>query len=107
MRNRTAIGILLLAVAGTVGGIYLVPSHGEIALMQLKDARFSSAMEHYSELYSQGDKSINVLTPLIDLHTHYGDVDKAIGLLEAYLHDHPRSLPGWKRLAELYKSSQR
>jgi len=48
-----------------------------------------------------------VVAPLVNLNIYYGDIDKAIALLESYVIDHPRSLEARKKLADLFKSSER
>ena len=96
-----------LPAAAVATGFYLAPSHQEIALMQMNDFNFDVAFKSFSALHKEGDSSINVLAPLVNLNIYYGDVDKAIALLESYIADHPRSLEARKKLADLYKSSER
>ena len=48
-----------------------------------------------------------MLAPLVNLNVYYGDIDKAIDLLNSYIAEHPTSVEARKRLAALYKSSQR
>src|ERR1700760_3471969 len=81
--------------------IYMAPSHREIALMEMDDHNFESALKNYSSLHSQGDHSINVTAPLVQLSIHYGDLETAKQILETYITDHPKSVEGWKKLAEL------
>jgi len=75
--------------------------------MQLSDAHYNDALEHYLTLQNKGDNSINVMVPLLNLYVHYGEMDKAIELLKSYVEKNPKSVEGHKRLAALYKSSQR
>src|SRR5437870_983468 len=82
MRKSTAISLAIFATGVVVAGVYLAPSGKEIALMQMHDSDFSAALKHYTQLQEQGDNSINVLIPLLSLHEHYGDLDKAIALLK-------------------------
>jgi len=104
---RNVIIIFLLAIGAVAAGFYLAPDHEEIALMQMNDAHFKDALKYYSSLRAKGNTSINVLVPLINLHVHYGDIDQSIELLKSFVTKHPRSIEGHKRLAALYKSSQR
>lgn len=106
--RKGSMTLLMLGVAGVVAaGAYLAPSHQELALMQMNDADYGQALEKYQKLQSQGSESINVLVPLMQLYVHYGDMDKAISMLETFVARNPRSVEGYRRLAELYKSSQR
>jgi predicted Zn-dependent protease len=104
---RNIIIITLLALSTATAGYYLAPNHREIALMQMNDSHFKDALEYYSSLQDKGDNSINVLAPLVNLHMHYGDVDQVIALLKPFLEKNPRSVEGHKKLASLYKASQR
>src|SRR3984885_6360522 len=104
---RTIYGLCALAAIAVATGFYLAPNHQEIALMQMNDFNFDTAFKSFSALHNEGDSSINVLAPLVNLNIYYGDVDKAITLLESYIADHPRSLEARKKLADLYKNSER
>src|SRR6202034_3529784 len=71
------------------------------------DFDFNMAFKNFKALHSEGDTSINVLAPLVNLNVYYGDIDKAIDLLKSFIAGHPTTVEGRKRLAALYKSSQR
>ncbi len=106
--SRHTVPFLLMIAFSVFGlGIYLAPSHREIALMQMNDFNFDVALRNFSTLHSAGDRSINVLAPLINLNVYYGNDDQAIALLESFIADHPRSIEGRKRLAGLYKNTER
>lgn len=107
MRSYTIPLLSVVVVAVIAAGVYLAPSHKEIALMEMNSADYQGAMRRYSTLHAQGDNSINVLVPLINLHLHYGNIDKAVSLLETYVAENPTLIEGRRQLAELYKSSQR
>jgi predicted Zn-dependent protease len=107
MRGLTIPLLSVLTLAVVAAGMYLAPSNKEIALMQMNSADYAGAMKLYTSLHEQGDNSINVLVPLINLHLHYGDIEKAISLLETYVAENPKLVEGHRHLAELYKSSQR
>ena len=62
-------------------GYYLAPSNKEIALMQMDDRDFKLSLKTFSDLYAAGDHSINVVSPLVKLNIHYGDIDRAIKIL--------------------------
>ena len=109
LKSRRTFPILgLVAVSVIAVGVYLAPSHKEIALMlEMNDYDFNIAFKNFTTLHKEGDSSINVLAPLVNLNIYYGDVDKAIDLLNSYIAEHPTSVEARKRLAALYKSSQR
>ena len=107
MRARILLIVLPPLLAALFLGIYLAPNSKEMALMQFNDANSDKSLQTFTSLHSQGDHSISVLAPLVELRLHYGDVDEAIALLESFVADNPQNIEGRKRLAELYKASQR
>jgi thioredoxin-like negative regulator of GroEL len=105
--SRYALFALLLGTAVAALAVYMAPDNSEIALMQMSDRDFDQALKKFSGLHDAGNHSIDVVAPLINLSIYYGDLDKSIALLNGYLDDHPKSVEARRRLAELYKSSQR
>jgi len=99
--------LLLLLPAAFLAGLFLAPNGEELALMQLGDLDFSKSFKLYDDLHFKGNNSIGVVSPLVNLHLHYGEVDEAIDLLASYVADKPRDVEARKQLAELYKASQR
>jgi len=107
MYRRAVIYAILLIIVAIPLGYYLAPNPREIALMKMKDEDFGEAMKQYTKLYSKGDDSLNVVIPLINLNTHYGNIDQAISLMKSLLAKKPNSIDGHRELAKLYKSSLR
>src|ERR1700761_3415471 len=94
--GRTITTVALLATVVIGAGIYLAPSHQEIALMQMNDFDFNIAFKNFMTLHSEGDTSINVLAPLVNLNVYYGDIDKAIDLLKSFIAEHPSTVEARK-----------
>jgi thioredoxin-like negative regulator of GroEL len=107
MRTRILLYILPLIMGVGFAGFYIAPGGREIALMRLEDNNFTKALDYYKMRQAQGDNSINVLAPLVKIHIHYGEIDKAIELMQAYVDENPRSVEGLKQLSVLYKSAQK
>lgn len=104
--RKKALKWSLLAAVGLTLGLLLAPGDREIALMQLEDEKLDEALSHYRTLYEAGDRSNNVIIPLLKLHIKQGDIDSAIALTEHYVAEHPASAEGVRQLASLNKSSQ-
>src|ERR1700729_1006551 len=107
MLTRSLGIILLLTLSAVVIGFYIAPSHREVALMHMSDADFDEALKLYANLEDQGDDSIRVVMPLAKLYLHFGNTNKAVGLLQLFIDKHPQSVEARKQLADLYKVSQR
>ena len=81
--TKHIIALAVVLIASAVGvGLFLAPSHKEIALMHMDDQDFKTAINNFSSLHDAGDHTINVLAPLINLNVYYGDVDKSIEHVE-------------------------
>lgn len=99
--------LLVLVVGVGYAALSLAPAPKEMALMEMEDNEKASALKHYTELYEQGDHSINVMGPLVQLYTHYGLVDKAIAMLETVSREGHYSADSLRQMASLYRTSQR
>src|ERR1700722_17620233 len=107
MQSRALALTLLVTIGAFAAGTLIAPSKKEIALMHLRDSDYDQALKLYGGLQSKGDDSIGVVVPLVNLYIHYGDTNKAISLLETFTANHKRSVDGRRKLADLYKESQR
>src|SRR6185503_8477784 len=104
MQARAITLIFVTMLMAIAAGAFIAPSHKEVALMQMRDANFEEAYKLYNNLHDQGDNSIGIVAPLVDLYIHYGDTNKAVRLLEHFVSKHKRSIDVRKKLANLYKS---
>lgn len=101
------ISVVLLAILAIGISRFLIPSKEELALVYLKDKKFKHSYEIYKEEINNGNKRPFILLPMVKLHLHYGDVQKAISLMEDFTKDHPKSLEGLQMLAKYYQYGQK
>jgi tetratricopeptide (TPR) repeat protein len=85
----------------------LFPTQEERALMYLKDKEFSDALEIYENLLDRGKLKPSLVRALSDLYVQYGDIDRAIDLLEEYLVQVPDNLEARERIGTYYQYAQR
>ncbi|MDB2415292.1 hypothetical protein N9W34_05920, partial [Rickettsiales bacterium] len=95
----------LALVAGSIG-LLTAPSKMELALMRLEDQNFSQSLEYYEEKVAMGDRSIDVIAPLLNIYKYYGYNERAIELMEEYVKDNQDSVEAHKQLAYLYLTSK-
>ena len=103
--------LILLAIAlvfgGVISSIMLIPTDNEIALLQFKDKKFDDAKTMYETRIESGDLSVSVVMPLSQLYLQYGDVNKAVELMERFIKSHPKNIDALLRLGKLYQYAQR
>ena len=96
-----------LAVVGLSLSLFLVPGKREIALMQLRDKHFGDARSAYEAELAKGDLSPVIVAPLTQLYLQYGNVERAISLIEEFIDQNPEDLDALKRAGTLYHYGQR
>ena len=106
-RKKYYIVLTLTALFGLSLSWVLLPTNSDTALMYWYDKQFERSYEHYRKLYEQGDHSINVVIPLVNLMQEYAQIDLALDLLEEYSEEHPNSIDSLKYLAKVYKKANR
>ena len=79
------IGVALIALIGLGLSALMLPRDSEIALIQFKDKYFTDALSSYEKRLADGDWSLEVVKPLSDLYLQYGEIKKAIRLMERHI----------------------
>lgn len=101
----------LLTAAVVVGALLLSelcrPRTPDLVLMFLKDENFAEATRLARQLSDSGDTSAAAISVRSTFLVEAGDVERAIGLLEHFLRDHPDDRAGHELLARLYGDAQR
>src|SRR5213594_630617 len=96
-----------LTVAGAALSIALVPGKSELALIHLKDKEYEVARRAYEERLTAGDRSVRVVMPLTQLYLQFGDVDKAVQLMESFVAENPNDVVALKRLGKFFQYAER
>lgn len=101
----------LLTAAAVVSSLLIAelcrPRAPELAAMFLHDGKTAEAAELIGQLESAGDTSAPAIAARVEFLVASGDVERAIGLLEAFLRAHPGDHAGRELLARLYGDAQR
>jgi thioredoxin-like negative regulator of GroEL len=96
-----------LVVLGLVGGLQLITSEEEVALIRYRDKDFETALEQYEERLASGDFSISVVMPLAQLYLQFGNVEAALALMQRFVRENPSNLEARRQLARFYQYAQR
>ncbi len=99
--------LFLLILIAIAVGILLRPGPQEIALMQIKDKRFEAARDTYEKLLERGKLTLEVADALTELYLQSGAIDKAIGIMEKFIAEHPDHIEARQTLGTLYQYAER
>ncbi|GEM_PF-1787307 len=99
--------VLLVIVLGLIGGYLVYPRPPELALMHYRNQQYTAARAEYENLLEKGDASANVVLPLSDLYLIYGEMDKAVKLMENFVQYNPDNIEARERLSKYYQQTQR
>ena len=105
--------LVIMLLVGAVAGYALMPQEKGIALTEYKEQVWDfdkdayKSKEVFVKKFAEGDRSIDVVKPLVDIYLQEGNVNEAITVLEAYVGDHPDSVSARKQLGTLYQYAQR
>lgn len=105
MKHHLAVGIIVLVGLGI--SLLFIPQSSELNLMHMKGQQFDLAMVKYEKQFKSGDRSVSVSSPLVELYTYFGEINKAIEVIEGFLEAHPDDYEARQMLAKLYWDEQR
>lgn len=105
--RQTLIPLFLVAFFGVGLAIVLFPSEEERALMYIKDKEFSEALEIYEKLIQKGRLKPEPVKALTDLYVQYGEINRAIELLEQFIAENPEHLEARQQVGTYYQYAQR
>ncbi len=101
------VAAIVLAVVGFLLSVLVIPSDSEIALIHFKDKQYDKARALYEQQYESGNLSLDVVMHLTGVYLQFGDVDKAIAVMEDFVARHPDHLAARRELGSLYQYGQR
>jgi tetratricopeptide (TPR) repeat protein len=105
MKRHLTVAIIVLLSLGI--SFTFIPSHKEQTLMHMKNREFELARFEFQEQFSAGDRSVGVSAPLTNIYTYFGELDKAIEVLQGFLEEHSQDYQANHLLADLYRDTQR
>lgn len=106
MRTQVAAFGAVLAAGGLAASALILPSASEQALMLFKDKEFGQARALYERYLGEGEQSVAVVIPLIELYLQVGEVERALALAEHFVAQHPGNADARRMLAGLHKSNE-
>ncbi|MBF0349377.1 MAG: tetratricopeptide repeat protein, partial [Magnetococcales bacterium] len=99
---------VVLSLIGISLGYLLLPSVETLALMNLRDQDYATALALFErQLEGEGRLPDSAILPLSNLYLQNGQVEQAIDVLEGFLKKNPDHLEARKELGKLYQYAQR
>jgi Flp pilus assembly protein TadD len=99
--------IILVVLVGLGLALVVKPSSQEVALMNLKDKKFSEALTKYEAQYNNGNRNPEVINALVELYLQEARVEDAILVLEDFIKSNPDNIDAYKKIGTLYQYAQR
>ncbi|MFQ5450077.1 MAG: tetratricopeptide repeat protein [Nitrospinaceae bacterium] len=97
--------VLGLILGGILLSFYLIPSQSELAMMYWKGHQYKLAKFEFEKQSSQDKLSISVVIPLVKLYVYFGEIDKAVRIMEQFVRQKPKDLSIRLMLGKLYKDA--
>ena len=91
MKSHIAIVVISVFVAIALSLLF-IPNEKEIALINYKGQNYDTAKQIFTQYFEAGDWSVSSVMPLIQIHSHSGDVLAAIAVLERFIELNPDHL---------------
>ena len=96
-----------ISLTGMALSVFFLPKSTDTPLMYLYDKQYERAYEFYREHYERGDRSTNVMIPLVNILMEYAQIDQSIELMEEYVSLNPDSVDALRFLAKVYHNANR
>jgi len=97
--------LFIICIAAVVVSFLLLPTSPETGFMFLRDKQYERSYERFRDLYESGDRSRDVVIPMVNLLLEYAQIDHALELMEEYADRHPDSVDTLQYLAKIYKET--
>ncbi len=98
---------LLIMVFGLAAGQLMLPGEEELALMHFRAKEFDQARQAYETLWEKGERSLSMLVPLANLYLQYGDVDRAVEVMQELVTRYPGHQEARELLGTYFQYAQR
>jgi tetratricopeptide (TPR) repeat protein len=106
MRAFAALTALVILLA--IGlSLLVLPSDEEVGIMLLRDRKYEAARSYFEKQVEAGDLSAPTVSAMLKIHVEYGDVERAIALIERLDGAFGGSAAILAQLAELYRADRR
>ena len=103
MKANYYLATLALVAGGMAAGVYLVPRGGELATMYYRSGRLDEARRILEHEMRDGEVSASNVHYATQTYLRLGEVDRAIALIERYVHANDRDVTALRILSNFYR----
>jgi tetratricopeptide (TPR) repeat protein len=96
-----------LLAAGITGAVLSVPDTASLGYMRFKDGDYIGAREDFEQRWKAGDRSIDVIMPLVEIYQIHAEPDQGIEVFESLVEIRPSDVSARRMLGELYRQALR
>src|SRR3954451_3046075 len=96
-----------LLAAGIAGAVLSVPDTASLGYMRFKDGDYVGAREDFEQRWKAGDRSIDVIMPLVEIYQTLADPDRGIEVFESLVAIRPGDVSARRMLGEFYRQALR
>ena len=96
-----------LLAAGITGAVLSVPDTASLGYMRFKDGDYIGAREDFEQRWRAGDRSIDVIMPLVEIYQMHAEPDQGIEVFESLVEIRPGDVSARRMLGEFYRQALR
>ena len=96
-----------LLAAGITGAVLSVPDTASLGYMRFKDGDYIGAREDFEQRWKAGDRSIDVIMPLVEIYQMHANPDRGIEVFESLVEIRPGDVAARRMLGEFYRQALR
>ena len=105
---RAFAALIALVIMLAIGlSLLVLPSGEQLGIMLLRDREYDDARSYFEEQIEAGDLSAPTVSALMKIYIEYGDVERAISLIERFENATGESATILPYLTELYRTDRR
>lgn len=97
--------LLLIVISCILIGYLVLPRGKSQLLLDYYSKNYDAPLERFQAMYDQGDHTLSVINPLVQLYLDHANPLKAISLLETFNQEHPGRVDVLKSLSALYQGA--
>ncbi len=105
---RAFAALIALVIVLAIGlSLLVLPSGEQLGIMLLRDREYDEARSYFEKQIEAGDMTAPTVSALMKIYIEYGDVERAIALIERFEAASGESATILPYLAELYRTDRR
>jgi len=97
----------VMIAVGVAGAFLSIPDTAGLGYMRFKDGDYVGAREAFEQRWRAGDRSIDVIMPLVEIYQMHAEPDEGIGVFESLVEIRPGDVSARRMLGNFYRQAMR